>query len=214
MQVSGWVAASTWITIKVITFLIIPDKDRDLQNKENNLFKGQGRWMNGEKIEVERRVWRWVFLFVCIFCWRWELLPYSLLSHVQLFVTPWTRAHQASLILTNSWSLPKFMSIELGDTIQPSHASVILFSLCLRYSPASGSFPRSQIFASGGRSIGASASASVLPVGIQGWFPLGLTGLIALQSKGLSRVFFIITIWKYQFFSAQSSLWSDSHIST
>ena len=49
---------------------------------------------------------------------------------------------------------------------------------------------------------------------IQGWFPLGLTGLIALQSKGLSRVFFIITIWKYQFFSAQSSLWSDSHIST
>ena len=118
MQVSGWVAASTWITIKVITFLIIPDKDRDLENKEKNLFKGQGRWMNGEKIEVERRVWRWHF-FVCIFCWRWALLLYSLLSHVQLFVTPWTRAHQASPILTNSWSLPKFMSFVL--VIPSSH---------------------------------------------------------------------------------------------
>ena len=86
-----------------------------------------------------------------------------------------------------------------GDAIQPSHASVILFSSCLQYFWASGSFPMSQIFASGGQSIGASASASVLPVNIQGWFPLGLTGLIALQSKGLSRLFSSTTVWRHQF---------------
>ena len=65
-------------------------------------------------------------------------------------------------------------------------ASVVPFSSCLQSFPASGSFPRSQFFASGGQSIGVSASASVLPMNIQGWFPLGLTGWISLQSKGLS----------------------------
>ena len=72
----------------------------------------------------------------------------------------------------------------------------------------------SWIFATGGQSIGALASASVLPMNIQGWFPLGLTGLISLESKGLSRVFSSTTIWKHQFFSTQSSLWSSSHIHT
>ena len=72
----------------------------------------------------------------------------------------------------------------------------------------------SWLFASGGQSIGALASSSVLPVNIQGWFSLGLTGLISLQSKRLSRVFSSTTIWKHQFFSTQSSLWSSSHIHT
>ena len=72
----------------------------------------------------------------------------------------------------------------------------------------------SQLFASGGQSIGASASASVLPTNIQAWFPLGLTGLISLLSKGLSRVFSNITVQKHQFFGAQPSLWSNSHIPT
>ena len=79
---------------------------------------------------------------------------------------------------------------------------------------ASGSLPTSQLFTSDGQNIGASASASVLPMNIQDWFILGLTALIPLQSKGLSRVFSNTTVWKHQFFSAHSSFWSNSHIST
>ena len=93
-------------------------------------------------------------------------------------------------------------------------SSVVPFSACLQYFPASGSFPVSQFFASGGQSIGASSSASVLPMNIQVRFPLGLTGLISLLSKGLSRVFSSTTVWKHQFFSTQPSLWSSSHIYT
>ena len=74
--------------------------------------------------------------------------------------------------------------------------------------------PMSWVLASGGQSIGASASASVFPMNIPGWFPLGLAGLISLQSKGLSRIFSSTTIWKHQFFSAQPSLWSNSHVCT
>ena len=92
--------------------------------------------------------------------------------------------------------------------------SVTHFSSCFQSFPASGSFPTSQFFASGGQSIGASASASVLPMNIQGWFPLGLTGLISLLSKGLSRVFSSTTVQKHQFFSTQPSLWTSSHIRT
>ena len=89
---------------------------------------------------------------------------------------------------------------------------VTRFSSCLQSFPASGSFPVSQLFASGGQSIETSASASVLPMNIQGWFPLGLTGLISLQSKGFSRVFSNTTVEKHQFFSAQPSIWSNSHM--
>ena len=91
-------------------------------------------------------------------------------------------------------------------------SSVVPFTSCLQFFPASGSFPVSQFFASGGQSIGASASTSVLPVNIQDWFPLGLTGLISLLSKGLSRVFSNITVQKHQFSGSQLSLWSNSHI--
>ena len=80
-------------------------------------------------------------------------------------------------------------------------SSVIPFSSCLQSFPALGSFLMTQFFASGGQSIGASASASILPMNIQDWFPLGLTGLISLQSKRLLRVFSITTIWKPQFFA-------------
>ena len=85
-------------------------------------------------------------------------------------------------------------------------SSVIPFSSSLQSFPASGSFPMSQLFASGGQSIGASASALVLPMTIQDWFPLGWTGWISLQSKGLSRVFSNTTVQKHQFFGAQLSL--------
>ena len=93
-------------------------------------------------------------------------------------------------------------------------SSVDPFSSCLQSFPASGSFPMSQFFASGGQSIRILASASVLPMNIQDWFPLRLTGWISLQSKGSSRVFSNTTIQKHQFFGAQPSLWSNSHISS
>ena len=96
----------------------------------------------------------------------------------------------------------------------PISSSVIPFSSCLQSCPALGSFPMSQFFASGGQSIAASASTSVLPMNIQDWFPLGLTGLISLESKGVSRVFSNATVQKHQFFGAQPSLWSNSHIHT
>ena len=92
----------------------------------------------------------------------------------------------------------------VGDAIQSFHP-VIPFSSCLQSFPASGSFPMSLFFTSGGQSIGVSASASVVPTNIQHWFPLGLTGLISLQFKGLSRVFSNITVQKHQFFSTQPS---------
>ena len=121
------------------------------------------------------------------------------LSHVWLFATPL----QASLSITNYRSLLKLMSIELVMASNIS-SSVVPFSSCLKYFPASGSFPRNQFFVSGGQSIG--ASASVLPMIIQDWFPLGWTGWISLQSKGLSRVFSNTTVQKHQFFSTQLSL--------
>ena len=105
------------------------------------------------------------------------------LNRVQLFATPWTTAHQASLSITNSWSPPKPMSIE---SLMPSN-HLILFSSCPQSFPASGSFLMSQLFTSGAQSIG--VSASVLPMNIQDWFPSGLTGLIFLKSKGFPRVF-------------------------
>ena len=92
----------------------------------------------------------------------------------------------------------------------PSNHLILCHSL--QSFPASGSFQMSRLFASGGQSIGASASASVLPMNIQGWFPSGLTGLISLQSKELSRVFSGTTVGKHQFFRAQPSLWSNSYI--
>ena len=96
----------------------------------------------------------------------------------------------------------------IGDAIQPSHP-LLSPSLALGLSQHQGSFPMSRLFALGGQSIEASASASVLPNDIQGWFPSGLIGLISLQSKGLSRVFSNTIVWKDLFFGAQPSLWSN-----
>ena len=101
----------------------------------------------------------------------------------------------------------------IGDANQPSYP-VIPFSSCLQSFPASGSFPMSRFFAPGSQSIGASASASVLPMNVQSWFPLRLAGLISLLSKRLTRVFSSTTVQKYQFFGTQPSLWSNSHIHT
>ena len=135
------------------------------------------------------------------------------LSRVQLFVTPWITAHQASLSITNSRSLPKPMSIK---SVMPS-SHLILCRPLLLLPPAFqalGSFPMSQLVAWGGQSIGVSASTSVLPMNTQDWSPLGWSGWIFLQSKGLSRVLSKSRVQKHQFFSAQLSSQSNSHIHT
>ena len=134
------------------------------------------------------------------------------LSCVWPFVTPWTAAHQGPLSFIVFQSLLKFMSID-SVMLSTISLSVAPFSFCLQSFPASVfsneaalciRWPKYCIF-----------SSSVSPSNnIQGWFPLGLAGLISLQSKGLSRVFSNTTIWKHQFFSTQPSLWSNSHIFT
>ena len=133
----------------------------------------------------------------------------QLLSRVQLFETPRTAAHQASLSSTNSRSLLRHTSIE---SVMPSNHLTLCHPLLLLPSI----FPSIRVFSneSGGQNIGVSASTSVLPMNSQDWFPLGLTSFISLQSKGLSRVFSNTTVQKHQFFGTQPSLWSSSHIRT
>ena len=137
----------------------------------------------------------WVQSFSCVF----------------LFATPWTAACQAPLSITNSQSLFKPMSIK---SVMPSNHLNLCRPLLLLPSifPSIRVFPMSQFFTSGGQSIGASASASVLLMNIQDWFPLGWTSLISLQSKGLSGIFSITIVQKHQFSGTQLSLWSSSHV--
>ena len=141
-------------------------------------------------------------------------------SHVWLLTTTWTAALQASLSITNSRSLLKLMSIE---SVMPSDHLILCHPYLLPHSIFPGIkvfsisqlfFSISQLFASGGQRTGVSASTSVLPMNTQGWSPLWWTGWISLQSKGLSRVFCNTTVQKHQFFGAQLSLQSSSHIHT
>ena len=139
--------------------------------------------------------------------WNW-VSSVQPLSHDRLFVTLWTAAHQASLSSTNARACSN--SCPLSRWCHPAiSSSGVPFSSCFQSFPASGSFPMSQFFASGGQSIGASASTSVLPMNIQDWFLLGWTGWISLLSKGLSKVFSNTIVQKHQFFGAQPSLWSS-----
>ena len=127
------------------------------------------------------------------------------LSHVWLLATPYIAAHQTALSSTISWSLLKFMSIE--SVILTNHLILCCpFSSCLQAFPASGCFSVSWLFASGGQNIGASASAKALPVNIQGWFPLGLTGLICIQSRDSQESLFQHHNSKASILSAQPSL--------
>ena len=135
------------------------------------------------------------------------------LSRVRLFVTPWTAAHRPPhpwltlVVYSNSCPLSQWCHTTISS-------SVIPFSSCPQSFPASGSFQMSQFFATGGQSIGISASASVLPMNMQDWFPLGWTGWISLLSKGLSRILSNNTVQKHQFFGAQLTSQSNSHIHT
>ena len=124
---------------------------------------------------------------------------------------PWTEACQASLSCTVSWSLLKLMPIEL---VMPSNHCILCCSLLLLPSifPSIRVFSNELVLCIRWPKYWVSASASVLPMNVQDWFPLGWTGWISLQSKGLLRVFSSTTVEKHQFFSAQPSLWSHSHI--
>ena len=126
-----------------------------------------------------------------------------------LFVTPWTAAWQASLSITNSQNLLKLMSIE---SVMLSNYLILCCPLILlpSFFPSIRVFPKESALCIRCQSIG--VSASILPINIKGWFILGFSGLISLKSKQFSRVFSSTTIWKYQFFSAQPSLWSNSRI--
>ena len=139
-----------------------------------------------------------VSLFIYSVQFSWSVVSDSLrphgLQHTRLPCPSPTPGACSNLRPSGRWCHPTISS------------SVDPFSSCPQSFAASGSFPMSQFFASGGQSIEISASASVLPMNIQDWFPLGLTGWISLQSKRLSRIFFNITVQKHQFFSAQLSL--------
>ena len=129
----------------------------------------------------------------------------QLLSHVWLFETPWTAAARPPRPLPTPGVYSN--SCPLSQWCHPTIlSSVVPFSSHLQSFPVSGSFQMSQFFTSGGQSIGVSASTSVLPINIHDWFPLGWTGWISLQSKGLSRLFSNTTVQKHQFFGAQPSL--------
>ena len=135
------------------------------------------------------------------------------LSHVWVYVTPWTAVHRPPCpsptprVYSDSCPLSQWCHPIISSCVVP-------FSSRLQSFPASESFPVSQFFASDGQSIGVSPSTSVLSMNIKDWFPLGWTGWISLESKGLSRVFSNTTVQKHQFFDTQLSLQSNSHIHT
>ena len=136
-------------------------------------------------------------LIICTFFYRYQFSSVQLLSHGRLFATPWTAARQASLspaprACSNSCPWSQWCHPTISSSVVP-------FSSHLQSFPASGSYPMTQFFTSGDQSIGVSASGSVFPMNIKHWFPLGLTSLISLQSKGLSRVFSNTTVQKHQF---------------
>ena len=165
----------------------------DSQTSKINLWLPKGKRWGGINLKLE------------INRYRLSSVQFSCSVVVQLFVTPWVTACQASLSITDSAVQPN--PSPLSRWCHPTiSSSVIPFSSCPQSFPASGSFQVSQLFASGGQSIGVLASTSVLPVNTQDWSPLGWTGWISLQSKELSRVFSKTTVQKHQFFSAQLSL--------
>ena len=135
------------------------------------------------------------------------------LNCVQVFATPTDCSTPVFPVLHY---LTEFAQIYVHCVEDAISSSAAPFSSCPQSFPVSGSFLTSQLFTSGGRSIGASTSASVLQhqSNAQGWFPLRLTNSISMLSKGLSRVFSSTTIWNHQFISVQPSLWSNSHVCT
>ena len=144
------------------------------------------------------------YIYTCKYIHTLTLLLLFSHSVVSNSLLPWIAACQASLSLPSPRACSNSCPVSQWD--HPTISSSLVPFSCLQSFPASGSFQMSQLFASGGQSTGTSASASVLPMNIQAWCPLGLTGSISLLSKGLSRVFSNNTVRKHQFFGAQPSL--------
>ena len=149
-----------------------------------------------------------IYVFMWLFVFMWRFVVQSLSCVWVRDPTDCSTPHFPVL-----YHVPELAQSHVhwvGDAIQPSHPLLSPLFLPSIF-PSSRVFSKIRLFASGGQSVGASASASVLPKSIHGWFPLGLTGLISWQLKGLSRVFSNTTVQKHQFFTAQPSLWSNSH---
>ena len=166
--------------------------------------KPTGIWRTSREINRRQTMWMYVQLFCPSQEWMDQFSLVQLLSFVRLFASPWTAAHQASCpsptpgVHLNPCPSSRWCHPTISSSVDP-------FSSCPQSLPASGSFPMSQLFTWGGKSIGVSASASVL-LNTQDWSPLGWTGWISLQSKGLSRVFSNKRVQKDQFFSVELSL--------
>ena len=189
------------------------DMSGQLYNNKSPRMITKVLWVLILRIQINFSEWM-IFKYRICELWRWNVsvqLSHSVMSdylrphgrqHVRIpYPSPTSRAC-SNACPSSQWCYPTISS------------SVVPFSSCPQSFPESGSFPLSQFFPSGSQSIGASALASVLPMNIQDWFPLGLTGWISLQTKGLSRVFSNTTDQKHQFFGAQLSLQSNSHIRT
>ena len=163
--------------------------------------------MNGQVHLVQKIVLDWVQFRTMKSCTRFSSVTSNSLSPHGLQHAGLPVHHQ----------LPELIQTHIhwvGDAIQPSCPLLSPLPPAFNLSQHQSPFPTSQFFTSGGQSIGASASASVLPMYIQDWFPLGWTGLISLQPKGLSRIFSNMIVQKHQFFGTQLSLWFNSHIHT
>ena len=162
-----------------------------------------------------------IHLFICLFLDIWGYFFLPVYSNYELLFSHWVMSNSLQpqelqhtrLCYTSLSPWICSNSCPLSQWCHPTISSSVIPFSCSQSFPASGFFPVSQLFASSGQSIGASASASVLPMNIHCWFPLGLTGLISLLSKGLS-IISGITVWKLQFFGTWPSLWSSSHIHT
>ena len=156
--------------------------------------------MNVSFVTIPYRVEAQSFYYKSCSLHIWLISSVQLLSHVRLFATPWTASQQASLSITNSQSVVKPMSIE--SVMSSNHLILCFFLLLLPLIlPSNRVFSNESVLCIRCQSTGVLASASVLPMNIQDWFPLGWADLISLQSKGLSKVFSNTTVQKYQFFT-------------
>ena len=158
---------------------------------------GCHHWFNGHEFEQALGDSKGQRSLVCCSPWDSQRFGHDVVTE-SLWI-PWTAAHQAPLFSTVSWSLLKFMFIE-SVMLSNHHILCHPFSFGLQSFPASGSFPMSQHITSGDENIETSASATILPMNIQSWFPLALTDFISLLSNGLSRIFSSTTTWKHQLF--------------
>ena len=187
-----------WLDLLAV---MVWNSDFESYNMEENTRREQKGWWGVLRVQLRLEIKRYVFTQSSSVTQSSDSLqPHRLQNAMLPCPSPAPEAYSNSCPST-WWCHPKISS------------SVVPFSSHLQSFPASGCFPMSQLFASGGQSIRVSPSASVLPMNIQDWFPLGLTGLISLQSKGLSRVFSNTTVQKHQFFDAQLVLHPTQHFS-